>query len=204
MGKKKGFVYYNSKAKDKKKKKNKKKEYDIPKFKMVQPSLGRKDAKIAKKIVLAPVDVPKAFLKVRRKCNHAGKLITVAEFKEMTPAYAAYTPMLDSMIMKYGEENVMVCKSCYDVIVEQSKIDAGDVDDAIMSLYAAANKVVSMHRMKDDEVEAIAKIKEGLTEWAEVSDLIYKIDAEQAARAAATESRNSANLNNVGNDVTVY
>lgn len=98
----------------------------------------------------------------------------------------------------------MVCKSCYDVIVEQSKIDAGDVDDAIMSLYAAANKVVSMHRMKDDEVEAIAKIKEGLTEWAEVSDLIYKIDAEQAARAAATESRNSANLNNVGNDVTVY
>ena len=89
MGKKKGFVYYNSKAKDKKKKKNKKKEYDIPKFKMVQPSLGRKDAKIAKKIVLAPVDVPKAFLKVRRKCNHAGKLITAAEFKEMTPAYAA-------------------------------------------------------------------------------------------------------------------
>ena len=96
---KKNKYFYTSKDIKKKNKKGKKiKGYEAPKLKSVKPTLDKSDAKKNKKILLAPVEIPKEFIKNRAKCNHAGQVISVAEFKAMTPTYAAYTPMLDTIV----------------------------------------------------------------------------------------------------------
>ena len=173
MGKKHKKSYYSDfyrGGKDSKKsKKNKKakKLYDEPKLKTVSPSLSKKEAKENRKIVLRPVDVDKEFIKNRRKCNHAGKLISVAEYKSMTPNWAAYTPMLDAIVKHYGEDNVMICKACFDVIVDTNLITADDIAEAQAVLYAANNAVVSHTRMKSDEIKSFAKQREDLDSWSE-------------------------------------
>ena len=194
----KAYKYFGSSKKKDDKKKKKSNKGSAPKFKTIKPTLDRKEIKQARKIVLAPVDIPKQFTKVREKCNHADKLITPAEFRAMTPAYSAYTPMLDLACDAYGDDAVFVCKSCYDVLVDRSKIDATDVTNAALVLYLAANKAVSLHRMKDDEVKAIAKLKSALAEWGDVADLIDKVDQEQPA---VKQTNQSVDLNSVGNAV---
>lgn len=204
MGK--AYKYFGNKKDDKKKKKKKGKDHDRPTIKSVRSTLDKKDAKTARKIVLAPIDVPKDFIKVRNKCNHAGKLITPAEFRDMTAAYAAYTPMLDAICNKYGEERVHVCRDCYDVLVDRDLVTPQDVDDAVLTLYVAANKAVSLKRMKDDEVKAISKLKNEMVDWNDVADIIEKVDEDYAARGGntASPSGKKINLNEVGNDAQVY
>ena len=151
-------IYSKRKKKDNKKKKNS--YYGKPAFKTVKPSLSKKEAKESKKILLAPVDIPKDFMKNRAKCNHAGDLISVADFKAMTPNYGAFTPMLDQMIKTFGEENLAICKGCYDVVVKASLMSTEKMEDAIATLYAAANTILSRKRMKNSKnIEKISKIK---------------------------------------------
>ena len=134
--------YFYSKSDKKSKKKGKKvKGYEAPKLKTVKPTLDKADAKKSKKILLAPVEIPKEFIKNRTKCNHAGNMISVAEFKAMTPTYAAYTPMLDTIVELFGEENCSICKSCFDVLVGKDQISVSDVLGSINTLSAAANMV---------------------------------------------------------------
>lgn len=160
-----------------KKKKNKNKSvYKEPELKSVKPSLDKKDAKESKKILLEPVNVPKEFMKNRSKCNHAADIISVAKFKSMTPTYAAFTPMVDPMIEVFGEDNVAICKSCYDVLVDCSKISAADLQHAVAMLYAAANAVVSHKRMKGDEIKEISKVKESLGDWNSIITMYSELE----------------------------
>lgn len=210
MGKKKkekGYRFYESSRKGEKGKKKgkngrKSREYDVPKFKTIKLSLGKKDIKEAKKIVLAPVDIPKAFTKVRDKCNHAGKMITVKEFRQMTPTTMAYTPIISSLCETFGEENVRVCAACYDAIVRHECVTAESVNAAVATMYAAANKAVSMQWLKDDEIKDIAKMKNELADWAQIVDMLDKIDEDVAKRTATGgpgQSGFNPNLNDVGN-----
>lgn len=204
MGKK-GFKYFgNGKDSKKKKKSKKRRELDQPEFKTVKMTLDGKEIKSTRKIILAPVDVPKEFTKVRNKCNHAGKLITPAEFREMTHAYAAYTPTLDALCNLYGEDHVHVCKGCYDVVVDYAAIKPEDVEKAILTLYAAANKAVSMKRMKDDEVKAINKMKFDLADWYDISDIVAKVDEKMKSRGGFGRPVSTTDLNAVGNAAVVY
>lgn len=179
MSKKKNKYFAELISEPKKSKKNKKKSkaYDTPKLKTVKPTLDKSDAKKNTKILLAPVEIPKEFIKNRNKCNHAGKTISVADFKAMTPTYAAYTPQLDAIVDIFGEDKVCVCKSCYDVMVDVDQINDSDVLKAISVLYAAANIVVANKRMKDDEIKDIAKIKNDLADWMKIVELIGDVDA---------------------------
>lgn len=188
--KKKNKYFYTSKDIKKKNKKGKKiKGYEAPKLKSVKPTLDKSDAKKNKKILLAPVEIPKEFIKNRAKCNHAGQVISVAEFKAMTPTYAAYTPMLDTIVELFGEENCSICKSCFDVLIDKKQISVSDVLGSINTLYAAANMVVANKRMKDDEVKDIAKIKNDLEDWLKVADLLAEIkENESPVVDAATGS----------------
>ena len=162
-------IYSKRKKKDNKKKKNS--YYGKPAFKTVKPSLSKKEAKESKKILLAPVDIPKDFMKNRAKCNHAGDLISVADFKAMTPNYGAFTPMLDQMIKTFGEENLAICKGCYDVVVKASLMSTEKMEDAIATLYAAANTILSRKRMKNSKnIEKISKIKNDLADWNDLVD----------------------------------
>lgn len=199
--KKKGFVYFNENSKSKKSKKSKKN--SGPKLKVVRPTIDHKDMKRARKIILAPVDIPKEFTKIREKCNHADKLITPQEFRNMTPAYSAYTPMLDAACRIYGEENVHVCKSCYDVLVNPDLISVEEVDQAVLTMYMAANKVLSMRRMKADEVKAINKIKTALADWNDVADELEHIEDNMEASPVNKNSGIPANLNAVGNSPVI-
>ena len=192
--------YFYSKSDKKSKKKGKKvKGYEAPKQKTVKPTLDKADAKKSKKILLAPVEIPKEFIKNRTKCNHAGNTISVAEFKAMTPTYAAYTPMLDTIVELFGEENCSVCKSCFDVLVSKDQISVSDVLGSINTLYAAANMVVANKRMKDDEVKDIAKIKNDLEDWLKVADLLAEIkenDAPAVTGHTASADVDISQLNN--------
>lgn len=158
------------KSSGKKKGGNKKSYYAEPKLKSVKPTLSKKDAKKNRKMLLAPVEIPEAFIKSRKSCNHVGDVLTVAQFKEMTPTYAAFTPMLDTMVNVFGEDNVAVCAQCYDVLVNAAAINEDDFDRAVAVLYAAANMAVSYNRMKGDEIKEIAKIRMNLTGWGKIKE----------------------------------
>lgn len=180
-------IYSKRKKKDNKKKKNS--YYGKPTFKTVKPSLSKKEAKESKKILLAPVDIPKDFMKNRAKCNHAGDLISVADFKAMTPNYGAFTPMLDQMIKTYGEENLAICKGCYDVVVKASLMSTEAMEDAIATLYAAANTILSRKRMKNSKnIEKISKIKNDLADWNDLVDRMGKLEDDNRLEDAADVS----------------
>lgn len=187
------FAYeYGGKKKDTKKSKKKDSYYEKPTFKRVKPTLDKKDAKESKKILLAPVDIPKEFRKNRDKCNHAGDLLSTAEFKEMTPNYGAYTPMLDTMIKVFGANNVDVCKCCYDVTVNPECLSVDKIKEAVAILYAAANVVVSRKRMKNEEIKDIAEVKNNLKDWNDVIDEYIKLEDRGAFD---TSDKNETTLN---------
>lgn len=207
--------YYGDKKGGKKKDKEKsgkkdKSYYKAPKMKMVKPTLDKKEAKESKKILMAPIDIPKAFVKNRNKCNHADGLISVAEFKNMTPTYGAFTPMLDAAIEVFGEENLHICKYCYDVVVNPECLSEDRVKESLVILYMAANAVVSRKRMKPDEVKDIAKTKNDLSDWNNIIDLFEKLVDDGAMvsyhegdneRAVSSEDLNK--LNKAGGTFTI-
>lgn len=188
-----------SKGKKKKNKGGKGKRHDL-KLKTVNATLSKKEAHDQAKEVLKPVKVSEKFTLRREKCNHAANTITAAEFKEMTPSYAAFTPMLDSAIRIYGEENVRVCKKCYDVVVAKSELSAADIDDATTKLYAICNCVVANRRMSKKEVIRIARLQAKLRKFNGIKRLMKKVEdsAQNGARAE------SANLNDVGNGGSAF
>lgn len=171
--------------------------YKPPKLKNLKPTLDKKEAKENRKIVMSPVDVPKAFVKNRQKCNHADGRMSVAEFKNMTPSWAAYTPALEGLIKKYGEDKVSICRQCYDALVVREAVTTSSVNDALMTLYAACNVAVSNHRMKDDEVKEIAKLKKIVDDFRPVLETMDKIAAEEKEAATNTNNGNR-NLNQAG------
>lgn len=194
--------YYESIYSKRKKKDNKKKKssyYGKPAFKTVKPSLSKKEAKESKKILLAPVDIPKDFMKNRAKCNHAGDLISVAEFKAMTPNYGAFTPMLDQMIKTYGEDNLAICKGCYDVVVKASLMSTEKMEDAIATLYAAANTILSRKRMKNTKnIEKISKIKNDLADWNDLVDRMGKLEDDNRLEDATDVSADTISPEELG------
>lgn len=153
------------KAMKKAARKNKGYTHDEPRLNNVKLSLNKKDAKENKRIIMTPVEVEKAFNKNRSKCNHAGDIITPAQFRALTPNYAAYTPWLERVVAEYSEDNVRVCKACYDVIADAAMISSGDIESALVTLYVAANAVVSHRRMKPDEIKSIYKMRQSLADW---------------------------------------
>lgn len=173
--------------KSKKDKKSKKSSYDEPTMKTVKPSLNKKAAKAQKKDLQKPIKVSKEFKNRRNSCNHAGKLITVEEFKELTPTYAAYTPMLEQMVETFGVENVMVCRDCFDVVVRPACTTLEEVKKAVAVLYAASNTAVSSKRLKGKEIERFNKIKDSLGDWNFVVDTIGKLEEKGAISAGASE-----------------
>lgn len=194
--------YYESIYSKRKKKDNKKKKssyYGKPAFKTVKPSLSKKEAKESKKILLAPVDIPKDFMKNRAKCNHAGDLISVADFKAMTPNYGAFTPMLDQMIKTFGEENLAICKGCYDVVVKASLMSTEKMEDAIATLYAAANTILSRKRMKNSKnIEKISKIKNDLADWNDLVDRMGKLEDDNQLEDATDVSADTISPEELG------
>lgn len=194
--------YYESIYSKRKKKDNKKKKssyYGKPAFKTVKPSLSKKEAKESKKILLAPVDIPKDFMKNRAKCNHAGDLISVADFKAMTPNYGAFTPMLDQMIKTFGEENLAICKGCYDVVVKASLMSTEAMEDAIATLYAAANTILSRKRMKNSKnIEKISKIKNDLADWNDLVDRMGKLEDDNRLEDATDVSADTISPEELG------
>ncbi len=167
-----------------KKSKGKRNAYAAPKLKSVKPTLDKKDAKKNRRMILAPIDIPEEFIKRRKRCNHVGDVMTPAEFKAMTPTYAAFTPMLDTMVDVFGEDNVAVCPRCFDVLVDASKITEGEFDHALAVLYAAANCAVSYNRMKVDEIRDLAKLRMGLAAWNPVRDRL--LEAKETITVADT------------------
>lgn len=190
------------KSKDSKKSKKNKGYYDEPKFKTVKPSLEKSESKENKKILLAPIEIPGKFTKNRNKCNHARDLISVEQFREMTPTHDAFTPMLDAAIAVFGEENVSICKDCYDVVVGPECVSLDKIKEAVATLYAAANIVVSHKRMKTDEIKDVAKVKNGLGDWNDIISLFAELDEEgrlvPTTNEAALGDSDVSKLNRVG------
>lgn len=169
------YAFAGKSKKEEKKSKKKDSYYKDPKLKTVKASLDKKEAKANKKILRTPIDIPKEFIKNRMKCNHVAEPITVEEYKKMTPNYAAFTPMLDTMVEVFGEDNVAICSSCYDVLVDASQIKPADLKKAQAVLYAAANSTVSYKRMKSDEIKSIAKLRVDLADWDKVMDRFEEV-----------------------------
>lgn len=205
MSKKKNHYYFdNPRKKGKKDKKDKKSAYKEPKLKSVKPSLDNKDIKAGRKILRTPVEVPKQFRKNREHCNHAGKLMTVEKYKQLTPNYAAYTPALDLMCRVFGEENLRICGSCYDVLVSSDSVESDDINSAVATLYGAANAALTGQRLKEKEIEEIAKARDGLMEnWLFIREIVEKIAEARAASESSGYRTDAANLNRVEGP-TVY
>ena len=176
MGKKRkyeSFKYIQEDARSKKKKKSK---YDQPKLKTLSSSLDKKERKECYSILNIPIEVPKKFTKIRNKCNHVNRVITVAEYKAITPFYAVFTPMLDAMVAKYGEENIRVCSSCFDVLVSPNLVKGEDLRNAVSSLYSAANTLMITTRVKKGEIRDLNELKSSLSDWNEVIAQISELE----------------------------
>lgn len=176
MGKKRkyeSFKYIQEDARSKKKKKSK---YDQPKLKTLSSSLDKKERKECYSILNIPIEVPKKFTKIRNKCNHVNRMITVAEYKAITPFYAVFTPMLDAMVAKYGEENIRVCSSCFDVLVSPNLVKGEDLRNAVSSLYSAANTLMITTRVKKGEIRDLNELKSSLSDWNEVIVQISELE----------------------------
>lgn len=189
----KSYYDYQFGKKEKKAKKERKSAYDEPTMKTVKPSIKKKDAKAQLKDLQKPIKVSKAFKERRNTCNHAGKLISVQDFKNLTPTWAAYTPMLDQMVETFGEENVMVCQYCFDVVVRPSCTTFAEVKKAIAVLYAASNTAVSSKRLKDKEIERFNKIKDNLGDWNFVVDAIGKLE-KKGAISESTDADDASSM----------
>lgn len=161
----------------------------------IKATLGKKDAKANRKIIMAPVEVPASFSKSRRECNHAGDTLTAAEFRNMTPAYSAYTPLLDEACGRYGEGHVHICKACFDVLVDRDQINIDQIKGAMTTLYLASNMVVANVKMKDDEVEDLNKAKDKMMNFAMklVSIMSENIDTNEAETSGGGDSKTYQN-----------
>lgn len=164
----------------------------------VKATLGKKDAKANRKIVMAPVEVPASFSKSRRECNHAGDTLTAAEFRNMTPAYSAYTPLLDEACGRYGEDHVHVCKACFDVLVDRDLINIDAIKGAMTTLYVASNMAVANIEMKDDEVEELNKAKDKMMNFAMKLVAIISENANTDEAAASGGGDNTTYNQNSG------
>lgn len=189
--------YYSYEAEPKKSEKNKSKtiraKESNPKYKKIKLSITDKDISTNQKIIHAPVEVPKDFTKIRQRCNHILKgkddYLTVEKYKTTTPAYGAYTPMLDTIAGTFGEQNVHVCPYCFEVLVDPDIIDVDTCENAVAVLYAMANTLVNnKDRKKKDEIEEINKIKDRLGVWRNLVGKYEKILLKKVAREEAESS----------------
>lgn len=190
--------YYSYEAEPKKsEKKNKGKairaKESKPKYKKIKLSITDKDIGTSQKIIHAPLEVPKDFTKIRQRCNHILKgkddYLTVGEYMLTTPAYGAYTPMLDTIAGTFGEQNVHVCPYCFEVLVDPDVIDVDTCENAVAVLYAMANTLVNnKDRKKKDEIEEINKIKDRLGIWRNLVGKYEKILLKKVAREEAESS----------------
>lgn len=167
----------------------------------IKATLGKKDAKANRKIIMAPVEVPASFSKSRRECNHAGDTLTAAEFRNMTPAYSAYTPLLDEACGRYGEDHVHVCKACFDVLVDRDQITLDQIKGAMTTLYLASNMVVANVRMKDDEVEDLNKAKDKMMNFA--MKLVSILSENMATNEAETSGGGDSKSYNQNSGLTL-
>ena len=167
----------------------------------IKATLGKKDAKANRKIIMAPVEVPSSFSKSRRECNHAGDTLTAAEFRNMTPAYSAYTPLLDEACGRYGEDHVHVCKACFDVLVDRDQITLDQIKGAMTTLYLASNMVVANVRMKDDEVEDLNKAKDKMMNFA--MKLVSILSENMATNEAETSGGGDSKSYNQNSGLTL-
>lgn len=145
-----------------------------PSMRRIKLSLDTKDIKKNKKIINQPIEVPKEFKNNRSRCNHADGMISVEEFKQLTPAFAVFTPQLNRVCRMYGEENVSICKACYDTIVDVDLLDVEQIDKAMAILYTAANCVLSGNRLKTEEIQEINRLKNSLHKWEAMIPLLTK------------------------------
>lgn len=196
--KNKGFYtdYYVGGGK-KKGKKNKKKG-DNFRTHGIKPTLSGKEGKKNARMIRNPVDVPKEFSKSRNRCNHADGIISVDEFRSMSMAAMAYTPMLETIMNVYGPEHVHICSRCYDVLVDKTEISAAGAMEALAVLYASVNTAVANVRLKDDEIKELNKLKDVVVNFQPVVEILARIEAEQT-KQAARPGGDPTNLNATAN-----
>ena len=179
------------------------------KHKKIKLSITDKEINANRKIIHAPVEVPKDFIKVRQRCNHILKgedaYMTVEKYKATTPAYGAYTPMLDTMVDTFGEENVHVCPYCFEVLLNPDVIDIDTCNNAVAVMYAmAADLVNSKSKKKKDEIEEINKLKDRLAVWKNLIGKYEKVlekRADAESTAAAEDSSGSDEMISALNSV---
>ena len=170
----------------------------MKKAKTVQPTLTKKEAKANAKEIGKPLKIDKEFLKRRYSCNHAKDVISAEEYRTTYPGKAdAYTPMLQTMIDTFGEENVAICDRCFEVVVNRDQISSDQVKEALAILYGACGVAVSNVRLKKDEVKSVNKLKDAIEEFTPVLKLLNKIEEKGSANA----SDDAVNLNDVGMEI---
>ena len=198
MSKKKKKNRYYATLDGKKKGKGHKKSMDkaLRKAKTVQPSLSKKESKAMRKEMEKPFVVDKDYLRLRYKCNHADGNLSVADYRAKYPGKAdAYTPMLQSMVDLFGEENVRVCAHCFEAVVNRNMVSLEDVKTAITTLYAAAGVVVANVRMKKDEIKEVNKSKDSLAKLQPIVDFMTEFEEKGSSNPKASDN---VDLNSVG------
>lgn len=184
-----------SKEPDKKKKDKKDKKnftYDKPVTKTQSESLSKKEIKDADSIVSTRPEVNKKLLDYQMKCNHAGNLITVEEYRNKSLTPSAYTPRLDVIESIFGK-NALVCESCYQVVVDPAGIDPIKLKASIACLHALTTAILPRKKFKKKEIKKLNKLNNNLDKWHDTI-AIYERLYEKGAF-------NSANSNNA--DVVV-
>lgn len=160
----------------------------------VKSTLDSKEKKENHKIASAPYVIPKDLLRNRAKCNHSGERMSVAEFKATMNPYIC--PMLDSAVRVFGEDNVMICKDCYDVVIPavNCKISGTDIENALTTLYMAVSVAVQGKKMDAKEVRELNELRPNYKDWDSVVHLMACAMERVSSVKADEKGRSDANV----------
>ena len=159
-----------------------------PKLLRVKPTLSDKDVKQSERIVEQIPKINKELLKNREECNHCQDVMSVAEFREKPNSYV--TPLLDQYVEVFGEQNVALCKGCYEVLAKDSQIDLTKTNNAFILIMAAIDHLTANMRMDKKELHRMKEYKEtqvkGLYEIIPMLRTLKEKQAEEQKNRPAT------------------
>ena len=200
------FGGYGSNGKnDKHTKANKKERKLLKNGKHLDNSLSKKKAKKIRKFANRYPEMPDAIAELRAECNHACDVISVEEYRQL-PNH--YNPTLDLLVDAFGESDVVVCKDCFEPLLDKSVITEANLKAAVATIIGTVNYITPRVKMSEKELRKHYEKKQKLMnlmgtlmdELKEAYDRDDMIEQADQVRARINEQRSQGR----GNDNNRY
>lgn len=134
------------------------------KLKNVKPSLDKKDVRDVHRAAEKPIKLPKQIEEAREVCNHVQETYSVPAFNKEFEGRPYLAKNLDMYARMFGEENLGICKGCFEVMVDRKLITVDETQRAFLLILAAMNHLMANYRMKKKELKELKSSEQMIEE----------------------------------------